>query len=1007
MKSKLSKIIVLSLIFVMIFGTLCPSAYEPYDTYTYSIDGKPLKSPSAYTPSPTSFDAGSMGLLSGYNWRYENGEVAIWEGDMTPKKTGLEFVTADIILDGDTFVGVGYGVAEIAAISAALEAIEAYASTYNYTYTGDGESDAVSVAISISGTDIPTTATVDTLSTDLLAAIAAKEAAAVTEKTGAGADAAKIAVTVSCDTYSVINAAVAKFGYDKDVNLEIPVTYADSLGILNYTPFIQANAFNADGDPVKSAFYSHINGALILGKEIKVIGENAFASVGGISALYLETDLAGWKSVEIANGNAKVSGASNIYYYSSTVKFGNDKLTANDIASDKKGDLYIVDSGTDTSLGRVVILDANGYKAKAVIRTWVDEYGKAQKFEEITGVCVTDSEVMADGSANIFVCDRAAKKIIVFDAETYEYVRTIHKPESALLGEETFSPYAVAVDKYGRIFVVSESSYEGVIMLNSDGLFSGFIGAQKTTADPFEAIWQKIFGTGDIDSAVKNFSEPFNNIAVTADGLVYVTIDFDDPKDQQQQYAALKSKEPGYSPVKLLNSTGVEIMKRNGFFDPGGEVDIFMPTEVSKITDIAIGENGAWSIFDQKRFRIFTYDQNGNLLFAFGDKGSQVGNGSDVRAITYQTVPTVVTDANKNPVIGEDGKPVVKTVYNLVALDYIENSGTVTVYKPTEYYGKIMSALGNENAHDFDAAIRDWQDVLTSNNNFDLAYIGIGKAYFNKGNNAKAMEYLSSAYETDYYSKAFSNARNEILSIWMIPMVVAIVALLVLFFKFLGFAKKKNKATSLKVGRKSYIEELLYVFHLIFHPFDGFWDLKHEKRGSVRAASTILGITVLAFFYQAIGRGYMFNPRGDYSTVFLQVVAVVVPVALWIISNWCLTTLFDGEGSFKDIYIATCYSLAPLPFFVIISTILSNVFTAAEGSTITLLVAIGYVWVALLLFFGMAVTHDYSNGKNFITVLGTIVAMAVIMFIAILFSSLVVKMVTFVVSIITEIGNRF
>ena len=70
---------------------------------------------------------------------------------------------------------------------------------------------------------------------------------------------------------------------------------------------------------------------------------------------------------------------------------------------------------------------------------------------------------------------------------------------------------------------------------------------------------------------------------------------------------------------------------------------------------------------------------------------------------------------------------------------------------------------------------------------------------------------------------------------------------------------------------------------------------------------------------------------------------------------------------------------------------------------VSLLVTIGYVWVGLLLFFAMSVTHDYSMGKNVITILGTIVAMAVIMFIAILFSSLVIKMVTFVVAIVTEL----
>ena len=182
--------------------------------------------------------------------------------------------------------------------------------------------------------------------------------------------------------------------------------------------------------------------------------------------------------------------------------------------------------------------------------------------------------------------------------------------------------------------------------------------------------------------------------------------------------------------------------------------------------------------------------------------------------------------------------------------------------------------------------------------------------------------------------------------------------------------------------------------------------MKHEKRGSVRAATTILGITVLAFFYQAIGQGYIFQPRENYDTILFQVVAVLVPVLLWVISNWCLTTLFDGEGTLKDVYISTCYSLAPLPLFVIASTILTNVLTVSESQMVSLLVSIGYVWVAFLLFFGTLVTHGYSIGKNVITIIGTILAMVVIMFVAILFSSLVIKMITFVISLFTEIWNR-
>ena len=256
------------------------------------------------------------------------------------------------------------------------------------------------------------------------------------------------------------------------------------------------------------------------------------------------------------------------------------------------------------------------------------------------------------------------------------------------------------------------------------------------------------------------------------------------------------------------------------------------------------------------------------------------------------------------------------------------------------------------------------------------------------------------------HDKAFMEIRKAIIQKSLLPLLISVIALIVLVLKFLGYCKKKNKATSLKVGRKTYWEELIYVFHLVFHPFDGFWDLKHEKRGSMRAASTFMGLAILAFFYQAIGQGYSFNPRGDYSTVFIQVIAVVVPVALWVVGNWCLTTLFDGEGSFRDIYIATGYSLAPLPLFVTLSTVLTNMMTANEGKMVSLLVTIGYVWVFLLLFFGTMITHDYSMGKNFITILGTIVAMAIIIFVIVLFSSLVAKMVSFAIAIISEIAGR-
>ena len=653
-----------------------------------------------------------------------------------------------------------------------------------------------------------------------------------------------------------------------------------------------------------------------------------------------------------------------------------------DIVTDDEGNVYIVDKGNN----RIVVLDKY-YRAKTIIDTYIEtDTGRTQSLSEPNGIYVTDPTISANQEKFIYICDTANERIVIFD-RNFEYVRTIYKPDSALV--TSFKVESIAVDKYGRIFAVSSQFEEGVLVMSSEGDFTGFIGAQKVSYSLLEMIWRNFQTPEQRAQQVRNVAVAYNNITVDDEGFVYVT---NSEIEASKQFKAITSKVADNSPVKKLNSAGNEIMKRNGFFDPGGEVAVstLSPNNgVSKIIDIAIGPNNSWTILDndktnkEARMRMFTYDQNGNLLFAFGDKGDLFGQGQNFVSITYQTV--------------ED------TTY-LIALDL--TSSKFTVYAPTEYCDTIMKALENENLHNYSESIKYWQAVLTKNNNFDLAYIGIGKALYSQGKFEEAMDMLSNAYETTQYSKAFAETRKDLLGKLLIPLVIVIIALCVGLVKFLGWAKKKNKATSLKVGKKTYGEELLYVFHLVFHPFDGFWDLKHEKRGSVRGGLTIMGLTILAFFYQSIGRGYIFNPRDTYSTILVQVLSIGVPVLLWCVGNWCLTTLFEGEGGFKDIFIATTYSLAPLIPLVVISTILTNVLTLTEGSMVTLLVTIGYVWVGFLLFFGMLVIHDYALGKNVLITICTIVAMAVIMFVAILFSSLVIKMVTFIIAVVTEIANR-
>ena len=633
--------------------------------------------------------------------------------------------------------------------------------------------------------------------------------------------------------------------------------------------------------------------------------------------------------------------------------------------------VYIVDAASAS----VKVLDRY-YKFLFEINSFTNEHGVPDKFLNPSGVFVNEE--------NIYVCDTDNNRIIMFDTEG-NYIKIIGKPVSNLFEEGSiYKPVACAVDDYGRIFVVSSTTYQGIIVLNDSGDFFGFIGAQKVAISALEIIWRNIQTEEQRAQSEEYVSTEFNNITIDKDNFIYVTTSSIAESDQQGAINA-KSKASDYAPVKKLNASGADVMKRNGFYPPSGEVRITNMstasiTGASKIIDAAVGPEGTWSIIDEKRSKVFTYDDNGNLLFTFGDKGTQTGNIDSIEAVAYQGSTILLLD---------------KTNDNIIT------------FRRTEYGDLLLTALEHDNNRQYDATIDDWTEILKRNNNFDAAYIQIGKALYRQGEYEEAMEYYKSAYETENYSEAYKEVRKQWANkfFWMIPIVIVVACILIA--KFFGFAGKVNKRTALKVGRKSLKEELLYAFHVIFHPFDGFWDLKHEKRGSVRSGFVILLITIVVYFYNSIGQGYIFNPRPSTAMNIMGAVgAVLAPLLLWVVANWCLTTLFEGEGSMGDIFTACCYCLTPLPLLVLPVTIASNFLTAAEGGLITMLSSFAYVWLGLLLIFAMQVTHDYSVGKNLITCVATIVGMAFIMFLGILFSSLMAKIVSFVTNIFEEISYR-
>lgn len=653
--------------------------------------------------------------------------------------------------------------------------------------------------------------------------------------------------------------------------------------------------------------------------------------------------------------------------------------------SEWDGMLYISDGGENP---RVIAVQYNfetcKYEYKYELTSFVNNWGVPDKISSPRGLCATDKE--------LYVCDTDAARVLVFstvDTDEYkagEFIKIIEEPKSEVFPDDhIYKPIAVAVGTSGYIYVVSSTTYQGIISMNEDGEFTGFLGTQTQSMSLMDMIWRKFQTAEQRAQSIKQVTLEFNNINIDEKGFIYATTASIAESDLLNAIRS-KSSSSEFSPAKKLNPSGEDVMKRSGFYPPSGEINVktaktvnFTTTGPSIIVDIALGPEGTWSIIDQKRQRIFTYDEDGNLLFAFGDKGSQLGNLTTVQAIDYAGT-------------------------NMLVLD--KENDNITVFKRTSYGDELVEVLKLQRDRLYDEAAKRWENILQRNSNYDMSYIGIGKSLYRQGMYEEAMESYKYAYDTQNYSEAWTQVRKDWVEKYAIVVPLVVIAFCVILGKVFGYANKVNHTGLVYKEKRTIKEEFMYGFHVIFHPFDGFWDIKHEKRASAKGATVILLITIAAYVYSLIGKAYLIDPHPADMNVFVSAISILLPILLWVIANWCLTTLFDGEGSIKDIYIATCYSLFPLPLFLVLTTLASNIVTLNEASLLSLAMGVAYFWVGFLVFFGTMVIHDYTLFKNVLTTLATIVGMAFIMFIGVLFSSLVGKIVSFITAIISELSYR-
>ncbi len=202
-------------------------------------------------------------------------------------------------------------------------------------------------------------------------------------------------------------------------------------------------------------------------------------------------------------------------------------------------------------------------------------------------------------------------------------------------------------------------------------------------------------------------------------------------------------------------------------------------------------------------------------------------------------------------------------------------------------------------------------------------------------------------------------------------------------------------------------KQIRTALYILRHPMDGFWEMKYDGRGSLGCALVLMALYFAAVIVDHQARSFMFN---DYYNTALdllyQLRVFLLPVVLFWVANWSITTLMDGKGSFRDIVMMLGYSFQPLILFQIASTLLTHLLSLNELAYLTIFEGVGLAWFCVMAFIGMMEIHEYTFRKAVVTLVLTVVSALVVAFICLLFFSLIQEIAGFIYSIYREITLR-
>lgn len=395
----------------------------------------------------------------------------------------------------------------------------------------------------------------------------------------------------------------------------------------------------------------------------------------------------------------------------SAVSFGETAFSnPQDMVVGKNGYVYVADTGNN----RIVVLNNKMDQLITVIENFQNG-DTLDTFNKPSGVAVSDSN-------QLYIADTENKRVVVL--EDGKLVKIFENPQSDLLDESfQFKPLKVCVDYADRVYCIANGVFEGIMAFESNGSFTGYYGTINATLTLEEKFWIRFSTKAERSKQQLYIQTEFTGMDLDQDGFLYAT-NYDTS---------------GTQAIRRLNPKGQDVIvlpENNKLAGDIYSMGTTLYSGPSTIVDVVYRGKGIYSVIDSKRGRVFTYDHEGSLLYIFGGLGSQAG--------TFR-IPVAIESIDDN----------------LLVLDSYR--GEILKFSETRYGELINDAVELRYDGDEKQAVDKWKEVLKYDENFELANVGIGKAYLTTGDNEQAMKFLKLGMSQRYYSIAYKRYRNDIL----------------------------------------------------------------------------------------------------------------------------------------------------------------------------------------------------------------------------------------------------